>query len=47
MLRRRPAAKVGLAAGDPLGAFGGKQVLQELEISVSIITGRAQTHRQG
>jgi hypothetical protein len=38
-LRRRPCAKVILAAGDPLGAFGGKQVLQGMGISVSLITG--------
>jgi hypothetical protein len=39
MLRRRPSAKVILAAGDPLGALGGKQVLKGMGISVSLITG--------
>jgi hypothetical protein len=39
MLRRRPSAKVILAAGDPLGALGGKQVLKGMGISISLITG--------
>ena len=38
-LGKRPGAKVILAAGDPLSALGGKQVLQEMGVSVSLITG--------
>jgi hypothetical protein len=38
-MRRRPGAKVILAAGDPLAALGGKQVLQGMGVSVNLITG--------
>ena len=39
ILRRRSAAKIILAAGDPLAALGGKQALQEMGVSVNVITG--------
>jgi hypothetical protein len=38
-LDKRPDAKVILAAGDPLAALGGKQVLQGMKATVSLITG--------
>lgn len=38
-LRKRPDMKVILAAGDPLAAFGGKQVLHDMGVTVSLITG--------
>jgi hypothetical protein len=37
--RRRADAKVILAAADALGALGGKQVLQDMGLSVSLVTG--------
>jgi hypothetical protein len=37
--RRRTAAKVILVAADALGALGGKQVLQDMGLSVNLITG--------
>jgi hypothetical protein len=37
--RRRPRAKVILAAADALGALGGKRMLKDIGLSVSLITG--------
>lgn len=39
ILRRRSTAKIILAAGDPLAALGGKHALQEMGVSVTLITG--------
>src|SRR5262249_2460847 len=37
--RRRPGAKVILAAADALGALGGKHVLHEMGVALTLITG--------
>src|SRR5262249_39096979 len=39
IMRRRSKAKVILAAGDPLAALGGKEVLQKMGVTIHLITG--------